>query len=50
MKYVQSLMKYFGKSKKIKQNWTRPENFDIRFSVIYGNYCQILVVGGETRR
>ena len=30
------LDKNFVKSKEIKQNWTRPENFDIRFYVSFG--------------
>ena len=31
--YLQSVTKYFAKIKKIKQNWTRPENFDIYFCI-----------------
>ena len=31
--YIQSVTNYFAKSKKIKQNWTRPEIFDICLSV-----------------
>ena len=36
----QLLTKYFGKSKRIKQNWARQENFDIRFCVSFVRYCQ----------
>ena len=32
-----------AKSKKIKQNWTRLENFDICFCVSFDRYCQKLV-------
>ena len=35
-------------NKKIKQNWTRPENFDICFYVSFYCYCQKLNYGGET--
>ena len=31
--YRQSLTKYVGKSKKIKQNWKRPEKCDMSFCV-----------------
>lgn len=31
--YLQSVTKDFAKIKKIKQNWTRPENFHIYFCI-----------------
>ena len=37
-----------AKSKKKKQNWTRPENLDIWFCVSSDRYCQKLLFGGET--
>ena len=40
--------KYFVKNKKIKQNWTKPENFDIWFCVRFDRYCQKLNFRGET--
>ena len=45
---LQSVAKYFTKTKKIKQNWTRPENFDISFCVSSGHFCQGLTFGGDT--
>ena len=32
---LQPRTKYFWKGKKIKQNWTRPGNFNICFSIIF---------------
>ena len=32
---LQSGSKYLAKNRKMKQNWTRPENFDIPWSVIF---------------
>ena len=34
--YLQSVTKDFAKIKKIKQNWTRPENFHIYFCISLG--------------
>ena len=31
------LKKYLPKSMEIRQNWTRPENFDISFGVSFGH-------------
>ena len=36
-----------GKSKKIKQNWKRPRNFDICFGVIFSCYGRSLISGKE---
>ena len=36
----QFLTKYLLKSKEIKQNWTRPGNFDICFWIIFNHYYQ----------
>ena len=40
--------KYISKSQKIKQNWTRPENFDIYFSTIFDRQWQKFNTGGRT--
>ena len=45
---LQSVTKYFAKSKKIKENWTRPENIVICFCVIFDRYCQKLIFEAET--
>ena len=37
-----------GKSKEIKQSWTRAKNFEIWFCVIFGCYDQNFVSGRET--
>ena len=37
------------KIKEIKENWTRPENFDICFCVSFDRYYQKLIFGGQTR-
>ena len=42
---LQSVIKYFVKSKKSKQNWTRPGNFDIYFCVSFHHYFQNLDFG-----
>ena len=34
-------------SKKVKQNWTRPENFDICFSISFDHYCEKLIFVGR---
>ena len=47
-KTVQSVTKYFAKSKKLSQKWTRQENFGIWFHVSFDRYCQKLIFGGET--
>ena len=36
------------KTWKIQQNWTRLENFDINFCVLFDFYCQILISGRKT--
>ena len=41
---LQAVTKYLAKSKKIKQNWTRLEYFDICFYVSFDCYCQKLIV------
>ena len=46
---LQSVTKCFAKSKKIEQNWARPENVDICFCVSFDRYYQKLMFGGETR-
>ena len=48
--YLQSVTKYLANSKKIKQNWTRPEKFDICFCISFDCYFQKVVFGGETDR
>ena len=45
---LQSVTKYFAKSKKIKENWTRAENFVIGFCISFDRYCQKLIFEGET--
>ena len=40
--------KIFGKSRNIKQHWTRPEKFDICFYIGFECYCQKLIFVGET--
>ena len=45
---LQLVTKYLTKSKKIRQNLIRRENYGICFYVIFGRYCQISVSGGET--
>ena len=47
-RHLQSLTKYFAKGKKVKQNWARPENFDICFCVSFDCNCQKLIFGWET--
>ena len=44
-----SYEKYFAKGRKIMQNWTRPENFDMCFCVRFDQNCQKLIFGGEIR-
>ena len=44
--YLQSVTKYWAKSKTIKQNWTNPENFDACTSC--DCYCEKLILGRET--
>ena len=46
--YLQSVTKYFVKSKKIKQNSLRPKNVDICFCLGFDWFCQKLIIGGET--
>ena len=41
--------KFLAKSKEIKQNWKRSENFDISFCVSFDRYCQKLICEGEKR-
>ena len=45
---LQLLTKYIAKSKKIKQNCTRQEKFDIFFCVSVERYCKKVTFGGET--
>lgn len=45
--YLQSVTKYKAISKKIKQNWRRPEQFDMSFSASLDRYYQKLISGGE---
>ena len=47
--YLYAITNNSAKSKKIKQNLTRPENFDICFCKYFDRYCQKLISGGETR-
>ena len=42
------MAKYFVKNKKIKQNLTVPQNFDICCCISFDRYCQKLIFGGET--
>ena len=44
----QSRTNILAKSRKIRQNWTRPESFDIPFYVSLNHQCQKLISGGET--
>ena len=44
------MTKYFPKSKKMKQTWTRPENFDICFWISFDRYYQKIIFGGEQER
>ena len=48
MESLQAVIKYLVKSKKIKQNLTRQENFNICFCVRFECYFQKLVYGGKT--
>ena len=45
---MQSVTKYMAKSKEIKQNWTRSENFDISLCVNFDRYFQKLNFKGDT--
>lgn len=45
---LQLVTKYLTKSKKIRHNLIRRENFGTCFCVIFGRYCQISISGGET--
>ena len=44
----QSMTKYFARSKKIKRNWTRPEDLDFYFFIGFDCFFQKLIFGGET--
>ena len=48
MESLQAVIKYLVKNKKIKQNWTRQENFNIWFCLSFECYFQKLVYGGKT--
>lgn len=41
-------IKYMVKSKKLKRNWTRRENFDICFCVSFNHSRQKIIFGGKT--
>ena len=45
--YLQSMEITFRKIRKIKQNWTRPETFDICFYVRFHSYCQKFIFRGD---
>ena len=45
--FRQSLTKYLAKSKEIRQNWRRAENFDVSFCVSFNHWCKKLISGGE---
>ena len=45
----QSMTKYFAKSKKIKQNWTRPEDLDFCFGIGFDYFFWKLIFGGESK-
>ena len=40
----QSVIKCFSKTRKIKQNWTRSESFDICFCIGFDSYCKKLFI------
>ena len=41
--------KYFAKSNKIKENWIRPENFDICFCVCFGVIKSVKILSFEVQ-
>ena len=45
---IKLVTKYLTKSKNIKQNWTRPERFDVWSCICFDCYYQKLVFGGDT--
>ena len=45
--YLKLVTKYFAESKKSKQSWKRPENFNIYFCVSFDNYFQKLNLEGH---